>query len=224
MAWIIGLFGVIGIAALVLSGWIAWREWSDRREQIRWVKAKLKEIRETWESESSNAPASKSGEATRGDTWVPPYMGKGAAMNNRRSEVEFYREANAGKDHRARVLEITPPVEEDSNFPVRRAIGRTSEGYEDRIDAKKALRYGAGLICMRLGDFRGSPAQSLVVRKFAPFADESRFGFTIVAMNGEPLLVQGPVDGYATRAEAERDLLLLAAALLEWVADGEPTA
>jgi hypothetical protein len=64
----------------------------------------------------------------------------------------------------------------------------------------------------------------LVVRQFASSDGDGRFGFTVLAMNGEELLVQGPVAGYATREEAERDLLLLAAALLEWVADGEPTS
>jgi len=144
-------------------------------------------------------------------------------MNNRRSEVEFYREANAGKDHRARVLEITPPVEEDSNFPVRRAIGRTSEGYEARFSAQVAMGLAAWEICRYFGSYQLSKPVSGLIREFAT-RGAPRFGFTVCATNGEELLVQGPVDGYATREEAERDLLLLAAALLEWVADGEPVA
>ncbi len=144
------------------------------------------------------------------------------------SNVDFYREDGDSGDFRARVesIEETPEGQHETcTIRTARVIGRVSEGNPDKHETLNALSKGLASILLHLGSRRMVlSACDLLreVREETVTGPVSRWFFTIRGNNGEELLVQGPVEGYAARGEAERDLLLLAAALLHWTAAGRP--
>ena len=128
-----------------------------------------------------------------------------------KTRVDFTTEENTG-DHRWRAVKLTRIPGSGVIVYDRYVVGRVSEAMARRetCDHGAAVTLERMLVKVRriLKDDRVA-----CVRKLDK---TDRWGFTIDAGNGEPLCVQGPVNGCETRAQAEDYLLLTAHALLGW--------
>lgn len=122
----------------------------------------------------------------------------------REPTVYFYREGGR-RDWRWHVM--TPDEKVAGKL---RCAGRSSEGYRNRGDCAHGAKATLSRILSALAEFRLSGIVFLTLQ------GDDHYRWTVEAVNGEPLAVQGPVNGYELSGQAQLDVGLTALALLHW--------